>query len=213
MKKILGFATSFAFAASLAFASLTLPFFAGEAAAQLLNPITNNQGPGTFPCGVPPAGADHTCEGEVVIIECLEGCDVAIMAPVMTMVEFEVLQVYKITDGVVELTQEIVSFACCPLVVGRDIGPHRAYEDVDGNQIPIGGLVYPDLNGGVTPEAKIAGFGNLAGLEDARLIEQAEADAEDATVANALSLQQAEEEKACRGVPLALKHLLCAAKI
>jgi hypothetical protein len=205
MNKVLGFATSFAFAASLAFASLTLPFFAGEAAAQLLNPL-DQPGPGAFPCG--PANGDggghaFTCDGEEVIIDCFEGCDVEIIVPVMTMIEFDVVVTYILTDGVVEF-KEFVSVDCCP-IEGVDIGPHTPLVDVQTGEL----IDYQD-------QIYAAAFGNPAGVEAARLIEQAEADAEDAAVAavaNALLLQQAEEEKACRGVPLALKHLLCAAKI
>jgi hypothetical protein len=54
---------------------------------------------------------------------------------------------------------------------------------------------------------------NALEAEEAWRVEQAVADAEEAAAAKALSLQQTEEEKACRGVPLELKHLLCAAKI
>jgi hypothetical protein len=49
-------------------------------------------------------------------------------------------------------------------------------------------------------------YHDLNGLCQSRL-------AEDTAAAKAFSLQQTEEEKACRSVPLALKHLLCAAKI
>ena len=206
MNKVLGFATSFAFAASLAFASLTLPFFAGEAAAQLLNPLTNEHNPGEYPCG--PAHGDggghpFDCDGEEVIIDCWEACETEIIVPVTTTIEFDVVVTYGIdADGVVVL-KELISVDCCP-IVGVDLGPHTLLEDVDGNLIDYQDQIYA------------AAFGNPAGVEAARLIEQAEADAEDAAVAavaNALLLQQAEEEKACRGVPLALKHLLCAAKI
>ena len=205
MNKVLGLATSFAFAASLAFASLTLPFFAGEAAAQLLNPL-DQPGPGAFPCG--PANGDggghpFDCDGEEVVIDCFEGCDVEVNVPVMTTIEFDVVMTYGIdADGLVVL-KEFVSVDCCP-IVGDDVGPHTILVDVDGNLVDYQDQIYA------------AAFGNPAGVEAARLIEQAEADAEDAAVAavaNALLLQQAEEEKACRGVPLALKHLLCAAKI
>ena len=204
MKKILSLATSFAFAASLAFAALTLPFFAGQASAQ-----AENAGPGAFWCGfevdgVTPLVAD--CQGEQIEVECPVGCDVEITVPVTTTIEYEILMTYIITDGVVEL-KEFVGFAdCCP-VVGDDVGPHEAYRGVDGELIDYQDQIYATY-----PVA----FGGPAGAEGARLIEQAEADAEDAAVAaaaNALLLQQAEEEKACRGVPLALKHLLCAAKI
>jgi hypothetical protein len=203
MKKILSLATSFAFAASLAFAALTLPFFAGQASAQ-----AENAGPGAFWCGVDDAGnpLPAVCQGEEVVIECFEGCDVEIIVPVTTMIEFDVVVTYGIdADGLVVL-KELVSVDCCP-IVGDDVGPHRPLEDVDGNLIDYQDQIYA------------AAFGNPAGVEAARLIEQAEADVEDAAVAavaavaNALLLQQAEEEKACRGVPLALKHLLCAAKI
>jgi hypothetical protein len=204
MKKILSLATSFAFAASLAFAALTLPFFAGQASAQ-----AENAGPGAFWCGQDAAGAElpAVCQGEEVVIECFEGCDVEITVPVTTTIEYEILMTYIITDGVVEL-KEFVGFAdCCP-VVGDDVGPHEAYRGVDGELIDYQDQIYATY--------PLAAFGGPAGAEGARLIEQAEADAEDAVVAaaaNALLLQQAEEEKACRGVPLALKHLLCAAKI
>ena len=209
MNKVLGFATSFAFAASLAFASLTLPFFAGEAAAQLLNPVTNEHLPGEFPCG--PANGDggghpFDCDGEEVIIDCWEACETEIIVPVMTTIEFDVVVTYGIdADGVVVL-KELISVDCCP-IVGDDLGPHEALRDIDGNLVDYQDQIYATY-----PVA----FGGPAGAEGARLIEQAEADAEDAAVAavaNALLLQQAEEEKACRGVPLALKHLLCAAKI
>jgi hypothetical protein len=119
------------------------------------------------------------------------------------MIEFDVVVTYILTDGVVEF-KEFVSVDCCP-IEGVDIGPHTPLVDVQTGEL----IDYQD-------QIYAAAFGNPAGVEAARLIEQAEADAEDAAVAavaNALLLQQAEEEKACRGVPLALKHLLCAAKI
>ena len=199
MNKVLGFATSFAFAASLAFAALTLPFSAGQASAQASDPQ-----PGTYFCGMDDAGnaLPEVCQGEEVVIDCFEGCDVEIIVPVMTMIEFDVVVTYILTDGVVEF-KEFVSVDCCP-IVGDDVGPHTILVDVDGNLVDYQDQIYA------------AAFGNPAGVDAARLIEQTEADAEDAAVAavaNALLLQQAEEEKACRGVPLALKHLLCAAKI
>jgi hypothetical protein len=200
MKKILSLATSFAFAASLAFAALTLPFFAGQASAQ-----AENAGPGAFWCGQDAAGNDlpAVCQGEEAIIDCFVGCETEIIVPVQTMIEFDIIMTYEINNGVVELKEFVGFDACCP-VTGVDVGPHTPLVDVHGNTIDIQDQLYA------------AGFGNPAGVEAARLIEQAEADAEDAAVAalaNALLLQQAEEEKACRGVPLELKHLLCAAKI
>jgi len=204
MKKILSLATSFAFAASLAFAALTLPFFAGQASAQ-----AENAGPGAFWCGQDALGAElpAVCQGEEVVIECFEGCDVEITVPVTTTIEYEILMTYIITDGVVVLKEFVEFDDCCP-VTGVDVGPHEAYRDVQTGEL----IDYQDQIYATYPVA----FGGPAGAEGARLIEQAEADAEDAVVAaaaNALLLQQAEEEKACRGVPLALKHLLCAAKI
>jgi len=218
MNKVLGFATSFAFAASLAFASFTLPFFAGEARAQVGDAPIIAADVGTFACGAnsgDPAGDPLDCAGVEVIIDCQTDpamvglCGVEIPATVGTTVEIQIL-----VDAV---TGEFISLNTDPNPV--EVGPQTQYLHPDVVLQPNddrphwtepGGLCNP-CGPGYEPLG--LGMENTLGAEEAWRIEQAVADAEEAAAAKALSLQQAEEEKACRGVPLALKHLLCAAKI
>ena len=65
----------------------------------------------------------------------------------------------------------------------------------------------------VGPGLPVRRGGGLSLAEEAALFDLAEDESEAAAAAESFRLQQADEEKACRGVPLALKRLLCAAKI